>query len=469
MARSDSTSRLRAASAVVQTAALAAALAGLVVGAASSPAVGQVKARPAGSLRAADLIGLAGRFAQFSDDLPAAGKLGVEKITAYEENRHFVYVRGSGTFGDRRMVFCKPATFVVDDLASAGGHPWRLICGSAPKIAGRRFTVTEGEAVVSGQGLLPDGSGIKADRAEAGDRPGAHVVEVAGRKAAGKTRFLHVLQVGGKGAAAPDVKLAEKGGTVTLELAVGDRTLTLVLPSDRGDPGTIAVAQADGRAALPERLLPAGVLPHGAKGVQMLERWDRPYRGRRRPGWDTGRPASELRRAVETGAVRPGRALVLGCGTGTNAIYLASKGFDVTGVDIAPAALKLAEQQARKAKVRVRWLVADALAVPAVGPFDFIFDRGCYHHVRLVDAKGYAETVNAASKPGSLMLLLAANANESRHYGPPRASEAHLVRDFAGGWAFVSLKETRFDGRNPNTKGGLWAWSLLMRRRAPTK
>ena len=90
MARSDSTSRLRAASAVVQTAALAAALAGLVVGAASSPAVGQVKARPArvaGSLRAADLIGLAGRFAQFSDDLPAAGKLGVEKITAYEDVR----------------------------------------------------------------------------------------------------------------------------------------------------------------------------------------------------------------------------------------------------------------------------------------------------------------------------------------------------------------------------------------------
>jgi SAM-dependent methyltransferase len=87
------------------------------------------------------------------------------------------------------------------------------------------------------------------------------------------------------------------------------------------------------------RLLPSGIMPHGPKGAALLERWDKPYRGKRVPPWDTGRVANELKKAVEDGTIRPGRALVLGCGSGTNAIYLAGKGFDVTGLDVAPTAL----------------------------------------------------------------------------------------------------------------------------------
>ena len=164
-----------------------------------------------------------------------------------------------------------------------------------------------------------------------------------------------------------------------------------------------------------------------------------------------------------------GRTLEIGCGTGTNAIYLASKGFTVTGVEVAPTALVLAERKARKAKVRVRWLVADVTAMGEMEPFDFIFDRGCYHHVQLYNSTGFVKTVDRLTRSGAHFLLLAGNANQPRHGGPPRVEETKLVNDFAKTWDFVCLREIRFESRNPNHKTGPWAWSALMRRRAPKK
>lgn len=262
----------------------------LVAGFAPLPALAEAKTKAVagGALRAADLAALAKRFAEFRDDLPPTAQLGVEKIIAYEENRYFVYVRGSGPAGDRQVIFCKPATFVVDDRSPAPMQPWRLVSSNMTEVTGRV--------------LLPDGG--------------------AGKAAA---RFIRVIHVGGKDAATPKATLAEKAGVATLKLTAGDRAFTLVLAGKPDQGSTIAVWQAD-KALLAERLLPAGVMPHGAKGVRMLERWDGAYRRTRMPGWDVGRAASELKKIVDDGTIRPGRALVLGCGTGTNAVYLASKG-----------------------------------------------------------------------------------------------------------------------------------------------
>ena len=426
MAESNPASTRRGAGSVLV---LAVVLTGLVAGVAPLPALAEAKAEPAAgvALRAADLAALAKRFAEFRDDLPPPAQLGLEKITAYEENLYFVYVRGSGPVGDRRVVLCKPDTFVVDDRPAAPATPWRLI-GKAANVA---------EQIL----LLAGASGKIA------------------------TRFVRVIRVG---AAGPKATVAEKAGAATVKLAAGDRTFTLVLAGEPDQGSTIAVSQAD-KALLAERLLPAGIMPHGAKGVRMLERWDRAYRRTRMPGWDVGRAASELKKIVDDGTIRPGRALVLGCGTGTNAVYLASKGFAVTGVEVAPTALVLAERQARKAEVRVRWLVADVTAMGEMEPFDFIFDRGCYHHVQLYNSAGFVKTVDRLTRSGGHFLLLAGNANQPRHGGPPRVDETKLVHDFAKTWDFVCLREIRFESRNPNYKTGAWAWSALMRRRAPSK
>ncbi len=207
-------------------------------------------------------------------------------------------------------------------------------------------------------------------------------------------------------------------------------------------------------------------LPPGPEAAQLRDRWDAPYRGNSRPGWDTGYPSTELTKAVKEGEVKPGRAIELGCGTGSNAIYLAQQGFDVTAVDVSPTALKRAEEKAEKAGVKIRWLLADVLKLPEMEPFDFIFDRGCYHGVRRTHATGYVEAVTRLSKPGTRLLIVAGNANESRQSGPPRVKEDELRGDFQAGFNFVRLRETRFDTAE-NPASGALAWSALIERKTP--
>jgi SAM-dependent methyltransferase len=162
---------------------------------------------------------------------------------------------------------------------------------------------------------------------------------------------------------------------------------------------------------------------------------------------------------VEENAVRPCRAAVLGCGSGTNAVYLASKGFDVTAIDIAPTALGLGEAKAQEANVRVKWLLADVLAMPELKPFDFIFDRGCYHNVRYVDAEAFIESVRRLSHPGTHFLVLSLDRD-----GPPGVREHHMRADFSALFDFEWLRpagiHTGADGKNRRA-----AWSLMLRRK----
>lgn len=218
---------------------------------------------------------------------------------------------------------------------------------------------------------------------------------------------------------------------------------------------------------LPAANAPAQPETNGATAVnpQLVERWDAMYRANRRPGWDTGRPSTELKTLVEQQVLRPCRVVELGCGTGVNAVYLATQGFDVTAIDLAPTALQAAEERAREAGVKVRWIQADVLNPPALEPFDLIFDRGCYHGVRRQNATGYVRTVTALCRPGGHVLILAGNANEpGARGGPPRVDETELVGDFAAAFDFERLRELRFDTADP-TVPGAWAWSLLLRRK----
>jgi len=208
---------------------------------------------------------------------------------------------------------------------------------------------------------------------------------------------------------------------------------------------------------------PAGASP--PPDPQLVERWDASYRDGRRPGWDTGRPSTELKRLFEQKLLRPGRVLELGCGTGVNAVYLASQGCDVTAIDLAPTALQTAKERAREAGVQVRWVQADVLAPPPLEPFDLIFDRGCYHGVRRQNAAGYVETVKRLCRPGGRVLILAGNSNEpGPAYGPPRVDETELVSDFSAAFDFERLQEIRFDTADHN-RPGAWAWSVLLRRK----
>jgi SAM-dependent methyltransferase len=147
--------------------------------------------------------------------------------------------------------------------------------------------------------------------------------------------------------------------------------------------------------------------------------WNESYRGGDLP-WDTGRPSSELQRVFNENKIQPCRTLELGCGTGSNSVWLGQQGFEVTGVDVAPLAVERGEKRARAAGVKAHFLVADVLHLPELhGPFAFFFDRGCYHAIRRDAPEQYAPAVARQLASGGRGLILAGNAREPHDPGPP--------------------------------------------------
>ncbi len=128
------------------------------------------------------------------------------------------------------------------------------------------------------------------------------------------------------------------------------------------------------------------------------------YRYFRAP-WDIG-AREELVSLVETGRVKPCRTIDLGCGVGANAIYLAQKGFDVTGVDYVEAAIEKARARAKDLGVPVNFIVDDLTNLGHVsGPFDFLLDYGVLDDLRLDQRESYLRSMLPLTHPGSRYLL----------------------------------------------------------------
>src|SRR4051812_19740709 len=110
-------------------------------------------------------------------------------------------------------------------------------------------------------------------------------------------------------------------------------------------------------------------------GVRSLSTyWDRYYRARP-PIWDSDRPTSELQHAVSREPIRPCRTLGLGCGTGTNAVWLARQGLAVPAIDISPTAVRRARRRAADAGAVVRFACGDLREARWLGgPFDLFVD-----------------------------------------------------------------------------------------------
>lgn len=128
--------------------------------------------------------------------------------------------------------------------------------------------------------------------------------------------------------------------------------------------------------------------------------------------WDTGVTPPEVRAVVEVGRVKPGRALDLGCGTGTNVIYLARHGFDVTGVDISSRAIAAARRKIERAGLAARARVyagdvAGLDTLPVSGSFDLALDIGCLHTLGASARPQYVAGLADRVRPGGLYLLYA--------------------------------------------------------------
>lgn len=132
------------------------------------------------------------------------------------------------------------------------------------------------------------------------------------------------------------------------------------------------------------------------------ERWNRFYADRGRPVPFFGTRADEnLAQWVDDGTMVPGRALDLGCGNGRNAVFLASHGFAVQGIDFSEAAIAWARDQAANAGVQVDLRCASVFDVDiAPASCDLVYDSGCFHHMAPHRRQDYMALVARALKPG---------------------------------------------------------------------
>ena len=138
------------------------------------------------------------------------------------------------------------------------------------------------------------------------------------------------------------------------------------------------------------------------------DEWDEIYR--KYPlnelGWELGKPRPILVKFIEKGLVKKGKALDLCSGAGTNPVYLAEKGFEVTGIDISPTAIEYAKKRAEQAKVKINFAVQNFLHLPfGDSEFDFVFDMGCFHHVKIKDRPTFIKGVHRVLKKGGGYML----------------------------------------------------------------
>ncbi len=165
----------------------------------------------------------------------------------------------------------------------------------------------------------------------------------------------------------------------------------------------------------------------------------------RRPPWDTGITPPELLAFLQ--AHPPGRALDLGCGTGTNLLTLARAGWEVYGVDYALRAVLQARRRLRLAGMAGKVLVGDVTDIRRLrGPFDLVLDIGCYHGLKAPSRGIYRQNLLKLLGRGGHFLM----------YAHRTGAMAFVEEDMQQFNAVLELI-FREEGEDPNSSASLWA------------
>ena len=181
--------------------------------------------------------------------------------------------------------------------------------------------------------------------------------------------------------------------------------------------------------------------------------------------WDVKRADSSLTSLVEDKTIPKGRVLEIGCGTGDNSIWLAQQNFEVTACDVSSTAIKLAAEKAISKHVDCKFVVANFLNDSiSGGPFDFVFDRGCFHSFRTKRKRlKIARNVASHLKESGLWLSLIGSADSPpREVGPPMLSAGNITDAVEKYFEILSLTASHFETDQPNPAPN---WVCLMKKR----
>ncbi|MEN8240405.1 MAG: class I SAM-dependent methyltransferase [Chloroflexota bacterium] len=167
------------------------------------------------------------------------------------------------------------------------------------------------------------------------------------------------------------------------------------------------------------------------------------------PPWDSGITPPELEEFIQNHP--PGRAIDLGCGTGTNVITLTQHGWQVSGVDFVPKAILQARRKARLAGIHSPFFIGDVTDSSFFqGNYDLILDIGCYHALSAEQRHTYRHNLRQHLAPSGTFLLYAFTGEETASNRFTPKDLAAFQRDFS-----LHRREDDFDGGGPTSA---WFW-----------
>jgi ubiquinone/menaquinone biosynthesis C-methylase UbiE len=168
-----------------------------------------------------------------------------------------------------------------------------------------------------------------------------------------------------------------------------------------------------------------------------------------RPERDGGDPGDDQRGA--------------GDAAGGDALEIAARGIEVTGVDVAPTAIRQAQDKAAGRGVAATFLVGDALQLGRLGQtFRSVLDCGLFHTFDDDERRAYVESLAAVTVPGSVLHVLCFSDAVPGSEGPRRISQAELRAAFRAGWNVVSIEADRLE--TAFAADGIPAWLATVER-----
>jgi cyclopropane fatty-acyl-phospholipid synthase-like methyltransferase len=196
------------------------------------------------------------------------------------------------------------------------------------------------------------------------------------------------------------------------------------------------------------------------KPIESGHDWEASYAGV--PPWDIGRPQPVFLRLASSGQLH-GRVLDVGCGTGEHALMAAALGLSVTGVDVAPTAIRAAQRKAEDRKLDVRFVEWDAFDLPGLGEhFDTVLDCGVFHVFDDDERRRFVDALRSVTVAGGRYHMLCFSELEAGDWGPRRVTEREFREAFADGWHVESLERAVLD--LTTRPDGAQAWSATVRR-----
>jgi SAM-dependent methyltransferase len=178
--------------------------------------------------------------------------------------------------------------------------------------------------------------------------------------------------------------------------------------------------------------------------------------------WHSDEPDQELIDLIENKQIEPDSVLDVGCGAGTDALYCASKGCKVTAIDVSHEAIRIARERAGKAGLEINFTAGNFVDVEFQNEsFDFINDRGFFHHIDPGRREKVAVKINSLLKSnGYYYLRCWSDKEEESVRGPYRISKDEIKNTFSKFFKIGEIKDFRFGGK------GARGYACLMRKEA---